>query len=46
VLDGGDALATRDGTAAGPAVTLDPFGIMIFSVTGRAPQFPISAEPQ
>jgi hypothetical protein len=29
-----------------PAVTLDPFGIMIFSVTGRAPQFPISAEPQ
>ena len=46
VLDGGDALTTRDGSAAGPAVTLDPFGIKIFSVTGRGPQFPISAEPQ
>jgi hypothetical protein len=40
------ALTTLDGAAAGPAVTLDPFGIKIFSVTGAGPQFPISVKPQ
>jgi hypothetical protein len=37
VLTGGGGLTTVDGEPAGPAITLDPFGIKIFSVTGSGP---------